>query len=420
MSDSPRQVPVLGHPPDVTVRPPGSKSETIRALATAAMAGGRSHLYGALNAEDPIAMAKALRAFHVEVNSDNDVWYVDGSNGRLTAPDAPIDVNESGLSTRILIAMAGSAEGVTRIKGRGRLPERPMWGIVEALRAQGVEVSSDHVPLEISGRGRLWGGRITVDCSASSQFATALMLVAPIMAEPCEIELAGLEGSAGYLDVTVSVMQEFGAEVEPTVTGYRIGNGGYRATDIAIEPDASAAVYPMTIAAITGGRVVIEGLGSSSAHPDMKVAEVLESMGCRVVREPSRITLDANDVSLRAVDVDMADAPDGALALAVACLFADGPSRIRGLFSLRHKESERLDAIATEMRRIGGEVAVEDDSLVIRPGSLSGATIDPHGDHRIAMAMATAGTRVPGLEVANPKVVNKTWPAFWDLLDALG
>jgi 3-phosphoshikimate 1-carboxyvinyltransferase len=420
VSDPPRQIPTFAKPPNATVRPPGSKSETIRALAAAALARGRSHLYGPLSAADPVAMAAALHAFGVEVNTNSDPWSVVGTEGRLTAPKTPVDANESGLSARILIAMAGSAEGLTRIEGRGRLPQRPMQGIVDSLRLQGVEVSGDHIPLEVSGRGRLWGGRITVDCSESSQFATALMLVAPTMHEPCEVELAGLEGSAGYLDVTAAVMRRFGAAVEPTVTGYRIANDGYQAADIEIEPDASAAVYPMSIAAITGGRVVVEGLGSSSPQPDLRVAAILESMGCQVYWEPARVTVDASEATLQGVDVDMAAAPDGALALAVACLFAEGPSRIRGLFSLRYKESDRLDAIATEIRRIGGDAEVEGDSLLIRPGPLSGAEIDAHGDHRIAMAMATAGTRVPGLAVSNPSVVNKTWPEFWDLLDTLG
>ena len=412
-------VPVLTTPVAATFRPPGSKSETIRALAAAALAEGRSHLYGALEADDPAAMSGALRDLGIDISDHMEPWAVDGRGGRLRSPGAPLNAHESGLSARILLALAGSLDGMTRVVGRGRLPERPMKGIVDVLRSQGVEVNGDSLPIEVFGRGHLWGGRIDVDCSASSQFATAVMLVAPIMHEPCILELSGLTGSADYLEGTASMMRRFGALVDRTVTGYEIANQGYQASDVIIEPDASAAVYPMAIAAITGGKVRIDGLGEGTWQPDVEVARALENMGCRVGWEEAAVEVDARDVRLRGIELDMSAAPDGALALAVVCLFADGPSRIMGLGSLRHKESDRLVAISTEVDRIGGQARVEDDSLVVTPGRLHGATVDPHGDHRIAMAMATAGTRVPGVVVDDASVVNKTWPGFWDMLKML-
>ncbi|HZD22024.1 MAG TPA: 3-phosphoshikimate 1-carboxyvinyltransferase, partial [Acidimicrobiia bacterium] len=396
MTDQPYPVPVLERPPDTSVPLPGSKSETIRALAAAALASGRSHLYAPLRADDTEAMVGALETLGVEVGSGGDPWTVDGAGGRLKG-GASIDVNESGLSARILIAMAGSAAGTTRIEGRGRLPERPMGGITEALRSQGVEVSGDVLPLEVTGRGHLWGGQLTVDCSESSQFATAAMLVAPVMEQPCVLDIRGLTGSEGYLDGTVSVMRRFGATVEKTVTGYEIANDGYRAADVVIEPDASAAVYPMAMAAITGGRVVIENLGLASWQPDVAVASVLQEMGCDVALEDARIIVDARNMELGGVQADMSDAPDGALAVAVVALFASSASELRGLGSLRHKESDRLVAICNEMRRIGGDVDVVGENLLVRPSPLHGGVIDPHGDHRIAMSMACAGTRVPGV-----------------------
>jgi 3-phosphoshikimate 1-carboxyvinyltransferase len=186
-----------------------------------------------------------------------------------------------------------------------------------------------------------------------------------------------------------------------------------------IEPDASAAVYPMGIAAVTGGRVVIDGLASTSLQPDIKMVGILEGMGCAVDRHADRTVVTGPGGSLSPIHVDMSDAPDASLALAVVCLFAEGQSRIDGLASLRHKESDRLSAIVSELARVGGRARVEDDSLFIEPGSLRGAEIDPHGDHRIAMAMAIAGARLPGLGVSNPGVVDKTWPGFWELLDLL-
>ncbi len=412
-------VPVFAGPASGSIRPPGSKSETIRAMAAAALADGRSHLYMPLRAEDPAAMSGALTALGVNVAYDTEPVAVDGMGGWLSQPQGPLDVNESGLSARILLAMAASRDGVTTITGSGRLPERPMGGVLEVLRAQGVEVSGETLPIEVRGRGHLWGGNIAVDCSESSQFATAMMLVAPIMHEPCVLELRGVTGSAGYLEVTAAMMRKFGADVVRTVTGFEIPNSGYRPSDVVIEPDASAAVYPMAMAAVTGGELLIEGLTETTLQPDVEMASVLQSMGCRVTWEERGIRVDAREVELEGVDVDLSSMPDGALALAVVCMFASTPSRLRGLHSLRHKESDRLAAISSEMGKLGSDVRVEGDGLVVSPSRLHGAVVDPHGDHRIAMSMAVAGTVIPEVEISSPSVVNKTWPDFWRRLELL-
>lgn len=411
-----RAVPTLQSPIDRVVSVPGSKSETIRALAVAAMASGRSHLYSPLRAEDTDAMCDAIRGLGVDVDTNVEPWTVDGNGGYLVG-DGTIDARESGLSARILIAMAASASGTTRIVGRGRLPERPMGGIIDVVRAQGVEVEGERIPLSVSGRGHLWGGHLAVDCTESSQFATAALLVAPITQQPSTIEPRGLSSSAGYLDGTVSVMRRFGASVLETMTGFEVATTGYSASDLVIEPDASAAVYPMAIAAVSGGRVEIDGLGADSWQPDRQIADALEQMGCIVEWHPGRVSVDARDITLAGIDIDMAHAPDGALALAVVCLFASTPSRITGLESLRHKESDRLTAISSEMRRLGGVVRVGDDTLEIDPSQLHGGVVDSHGDHRIAMSMAVAGTRVEGVSVDSQGVVAKTWPEFWDFLN---
>jgi 3-phosphoshikimate 1-carboxyvinyltransferase len=411
-----RAVPVARGPVDAVIRPPGSKSETIRALAAASMAEGRSHLYAPLRAEDPAAMVDSLRRTGTSIEDSSDPWVIDGQGG-LRRGDVVLDANESGLSARILLAMAGSSPDSTRIEGRGRLPERPMSGLLEALRSQGVVVEGERLPIEVNGRGRLWGGHLVVDCTDSSQFASALMLIAPIMENPCQLEITGLSGSAGYLEGTVSVMTRFGASIVKTVTGYEIDNSGYQPSDVVIEPDASAATYPMAMAAITRGRVTIDGLGAHSWQPDVSMVDVLETMGCVVDRHEHRLTVDARDRDLLGVDVDMSHAPDGALAVAVVACFASSPSALRGLGSLRHKESDRIEALVSEIEKVGGVVTVEGDSLLIEPAPLHGAVIDPHGDHRIAMAMACAGARVPGISIADPHVVNKTWPEFWGLFD---
>lgn len=414
-----RRVLPLSSPVDAKVRPPGSKSETIRVLAIAALASGRSHVYGGLAADDPKAMARALRQFGIGIETTDEPWRVEGSGGLLAEPEGPIDVGESGLTARIAIALASATEGTSTITGRGRLPDRPMTGLIEALRRQGAEVAGDRLPVRISGRHPLWGGGIEVDCTRSSQHATAVMIIAPLMAHPVTLEVVGLSGSAGYLRLTAATMQRFGVAAERTITGYEIPNEGYRATDVVVEPDASAAVYPMAIAAITGSRITVEGLARDSLQPDVAMAEFLAGMGCSVEWTDHGVTVEGVD-PLAPIEADLSGSPDAALALAVACLFAEGTSRLTGLGSLRDKESDRLAALEDEMTRLGARVIVGPDRIDIHgPATLHGAVVDPHGDHRIAMAMAMAGTRVPGISVSHAEVVAKTWPGFWDALDDL-
>lgn len=417
----PRLIHRVLEPVSSRVRPPGSKSETIRALVTAALADGRSHLYGALRADDSLAMIQTLRSFGIGIEDRDEPWAVEGNGGFLTAPDEPLDVSESGLTARIALVLASLAEGTTVVDGRGRLRQRPIAGLVDALHSQGVDITTTEgfLPATITGQGGIWGGQMNVDCSESSQFASALMLAAPLATRPAHVRPDGLGGSTGYLEVTERVMGAFGASVSRTITGFDIANSGYTASDHVIEPDASAAVYPLVAAAITGGRVEIDDLTLSSVQPDVLVAHRLADMGCHVDQGDAGMVLDATDVELAPIEVDMSEAPDGALALAVACLFAKGKSRLDGLHSLRLKESDRLHALSTELTRLGGKVEVVDDSLVIGSGTLSGAAVDSHGDHRIAMSCALVGLVVDGVSVEDPGVVNKTWPGYWDMLDGI-
>lgn len=411
------RIEVADGPVNATIRVPGSKSETIRALACAGLANGRSHLYGALDSDDTRAMASVLSAFGAGVEIGEDVWAIDGGGARLHAGEIVLDVNESGLTARIAMAMAGSAEGHSSLTGSGRLPERPFGGLIDALRLLGVEIDGDAPPFRITGHGPLWGGRVRIDCSSTSQFASALMLIGPTMTERLDLEIEGLSGSHGYLDLTASTMERFGAGPERTVTGYRVGPTGYTTGDMIIEPDASSATYPLVAAAITGGTVVVEGL-ADSIQPDRKVAEVLAMMGCEIGTNDGDLTLQGPS-QLTGVEIDMADAPDGAVALAIACLFAGSPSSITGLGSLRVKESDRLDALVEELSKFGADVSADATSLRVGSGTLTAAQVDPHGDHRMAMALALVGLVVNGVEVTNPNVVNKTWPTYWDDLRKL-
>jgi 3-phosphoshikimate 1-carboxyvinyltransferase len=296
-----------------------------------------------------------------------------------------------------------------------------MGGLVDALNTLGVEATSvdGHLPVTVEGGGALPGGSVNVDSHETSQFASALLMVAPLAQDELVVIPDGLEGSQRYLEITVAMMETFGAVLEQVGRRYRVEPRGYGGTDVAIEPDASAAVYPMVAAAITGGRVTIEGLGSDSLQPDFEIAGVLEQMGCLVGQTANETTVEATLDGLHPIDVDLSGSPDGSLAVAVAALFADGPSRLRGLGSLRHKESDRLAALATEITRLGADASVDGDEINITPGILRPARVQTYGDHRVAMSFALAGLRVGGIEIADPGVVAKTWPSFWKMLSAV-
>lgn len=420
MTDYIEVEPVQG-PIEATIRPPGSKSQTIRALVAAALAPGRSRLVGALVSDDTRFASDALTQLGAGVTTNGDDWAIEGTGGRLQRPNDVIDAGASGLTARCMIAVCSLVEGQVTVVGRDRLPERPMGGLLTALTDLGVDVVSEHghLPVTVNGTGALPGGEVVVDSTQTSQFASALLLAAPLAESPLKVEPAGLGGSHRYLELTLAIMRAFGARPVTNGAGFRVDPTGYKSTAHTIEPDASAAVYPLAAAAVTGGRVTIQGLGSRSLQPDLEIAHVLKAMGCVVTQTASETTVEGGDAVLRPVDVDLAGSPDGALAIAVTCLFADGSSRLRGLGSLRFKESDRLAATADGLTRLGAGARIEGDDLIIEPGSVRAARIDTYGDHRIAMSFALAGLRISGVEIADPDVVAKTWPGFWAMLSSM-
>ena len=411
----------LGSRMRASLRPPGSKSQTIRALICAALAEGTSRLGHPLRSDDTAVAVQALRQLGVEIDDISDPWVVVGTRGRLNPSGQPVDAGASGLTARCIIAVAPLVDGSTVVTGRDRLPERPMGGLIDALNAIGVEVTATagRLPVTVFGKGSLPGGRVEVDSSETTQFVTALLMASPLASTPMTIAPLGLQGSEGYVAMTLQMMRDLGATVETIGEGHRVEASGYVGADIDIEPDASAAVYPMVAAAITGGSVTIEGLGSRSLQPDMSVARVLENMGCVVAQTEDTTAVTASDDSLRPVDIDLRGCPDGALAVAMACLFADGRSTLRGLGSLRHKESDRLVALAAEIERVGAEVEMGEDYLAITPRPLRAARIETYGDHRMAMSFALVGLVVEGIEISDPGVVGKTWPQYWKFLQNL-
>ena len=404
-----------------SVSVPGSKSLTNRALLVAALADGESVLEGALASDDTTAMRGALGAMGVEITGSGTTWRVRGTGGRLAASDEPLHVGNAGTAMRFLTAAATLADGPTVLDGTERMRERPIDDLVAALEALGASLETLEgngcPPVRIAGGG-LPGGNATIDARRSSQYVSAVLLAAPYAQR--DIALAFRDGilvSRPYVDLTLSLMNEFGAEAlwreDGNALWVRAGTH-YTARRYAIEPDASSAVYPLCAAAITGGRVRVVGIPPTSHQSDLRIVDLLERMGCQVTRGDAFVELQGPEKGLRTLgEVDMNDLPDAALAYAVVALFANGPTTITNVANLRIKETDRLAALETELRRLGARAQASEDALTIQPGPLHGAEIETYDDHRIAMSFALAGLRVPGVVILDPGCVSKTWPGYF-------
>jgi 3-phosphoshikimate 1-carboxyvinyltransferase len=409
-------------PPDARVRVPGSRSLTNRALVAAALAEGGSRLTGWVDCDDTQAMLEGLRRLGIEVRPtpEGDLE-VAGGGGALTIPLHPVDCRASGTTMRFLTACAALVPGRVVLDGTARMRERPIQDLADALTALGIPVRTvvGCPPVTVQG-GRLRGGKIAVDAGQSSQFLSALLLVAPYASEPLELLAVGMT-SRPYIEMTLDVMAAFGVPVDRREAGrFAVEPRRYRGRTYAIEPDASSACYFFAAAAVTGGRVCVEGLTPASSQADVRFVEVLERMGCRAERDANSIAV-RGPRYLHGIDVDMNSMPDGALALAVVACFAQGRTRIRNVGNLRIKETDRMRALKSELEKLGASVTTgERDLEIAPPGRIRPARIHPFGDHRIAMSLAIAGLRAPGIVIEDPECVGKTFPDFFDRLSALG
>ncbi|HLJ94285.1 MAG TPA: 3-phosphoshikimate 1-carboxyvinyltransferase [Gemmataceae bacterium] len=418
----------LRRPPLATVRVPGSKSITNRALILAALShpAKGSELRGVLQSEDTEVLIDALRMLDIRVRADWPEGIVHvrrGIFGRIIpAEKADLFVANSGTSMRFLTALVSLGQGHYRIDGVSRMRERPIEDLLTALRQLGVhaacEQQNGYPPVRIEANG-LDGGRVQIKGDVSSQFLSALLMAAPLARGEITIEVDGPIVSVPYIAMTVAMMRQFGVDVETDDKGYfRIPTRPwYNARSWDIEPDASAASYFFGAAAITRGEVTVTGLGNSSLQGDLRFVDVLEDMGCRVVRRPEGYTVAGG--ALRGIDVDMNPISDCVMTLAAVACFAKGPTTIRNVAHIRHKETDRLQALATEIRKVGPRVEEFADGLTIIPCALHGATIDTYNDHRMAMSMALVGLTIPGVVIRNPACVAKTYPRFFEDLEQL-
>ncbi len=425
-----RSRPVDGRLDHTVADVPGSKSITNRALVCAALADGTSTLRGVAPGDDSVAMLACIERLGAGVaetdrSGARPMSIVAGTGGRLLPGPITLDAALAGTTSRFVTALAALGEGPYVIDGRPPLRDRPMAPLHDALRQLGGNVDAQeragHLPVTVSraALGRPGGATVRLAGDVSSQYVTALMLIAPYLPDGVTIELTTPLVSRPYVELTRAVMASFGVDgVEVGDERIRVAPGLYRATDYEIEVDASSASYPLAAAGICGGRVTVEGLGTSSLQGDARFADVLAAMGATVERSSTSTTVTVDHL-LEGVTVDMADISDTVQSLAVVAPFASGPTTIEGVGFIRGKETDRIGSVVRELGRCGVVAEELDDGLRIHPGPVGAARIATYHDHRMAMSFALLGLRVAGIEIADPDVVSKSWPGFWRHLSGL-
>lgn len=418
-------VPING-PVDAEVVVPGSKSITNRALPLAALAAGRSVIDGALFADDTEAMLGALAALSVEVEIDRERQriVVDGGVDWATLAQGPTLVlhsAESGTASRFLTALAAIGHGPIVVDGFESIRVRPIADLLDALRDLGAAVTVDPttggLPVTVDGSA-VQGRSVSIRGDASSQFLSALMMLGPVMPDGLELELASELVSRPYVEMTAAVMTAFNGHATVGDNSVSVASGGYRGANYTVEPDASAASYFFGAAAVLGGRVRIPGLGSTSLQGDLRFVDLLGEMGAEVASTESATEVLVTR-PLVGIEVDLADCSDLVPTLAVVASQATSPSRFTGIGFIRHKESDRIGGVVAELQRCGIDAIEEDDGMVVHPGAVTPATIRTYGDHRMAMAFALLGLAHPGIVIADPGCVAKTFPTFFEALDQL-
>jgi 3-phosphoshikimate 1-carboxyvinyltransferase len=406
-----------------SIRPPGSKSLTNRALMIAALAEGTSQLTGVLSSVDTQVMSESLERLGIAVESDPAArtFRVFGAGGRIPAAAADLWCENSGTSIRFLTALCAAGWGRYRLDGNARMRERPIAPLTDALSAAGVsarcELGNGCPPVLVETNG-LPGGAMRVAGDLSSQYLSGLLMAAPAAQADVTIEVVGELVSRPYVDMTLALMRDFGAILdEPAPNVFHLQARPYQGRDYGIEPDASAASYFFAAAAVTGGQATVEGLHRGALQGDVRFVEALEQMGCTARWEQQAITVKGGP--LRGIDIDMNDISDTAQTLACVAPFAQGPTRIRNVAHMRLKETDRVTAVVTELRRVGLTVEEHPDGLTIHPGPLRPATIHTYDDHRMAMSFSLLGLRAPGIVIADPGCTAKTYPEFFEDLESL-
>jgi 3-phosphoshikimate 1-carboxyvinyltransferase len=415
------QIPTPDRPIDAIVEIPGSKSITNRALLTAALGNGTTILTNALFSEDTRWFSTCLQRLGIPVTSDpaRAEFQVTGQGGEIPVSQAELFVGNAGTAARFITALVSLAEGEYALDGIPRMRERPLSELLRVLEAMGAELDFKGQPgcMPFTMRShRFAGGPIQLQAHKTSQQLSALLMIAPYAQEDTIIEVDGTLVSESYINMTLRVMEQFGVQVSRNDSRrFHIEAGQrYRALPYTVEPDASNASYFFAAAAITGGRVRVNYLSKHSCQGDIHFVDVLEAMGCQVTATDHYLEVVGPAAELKGIDVDLNDMSDLVQTLAAIAPFASSPLTIRNVEHIRWKETERIKAVVTELQRLGVEVEEFPDGMRIQPGPVTPAQVQTYNDHRMAMAFAVTGLRVPGIVIQDPACTQKTFPDFFD------
>ena len=405
------------------VKLPGSKSISNRALMLAASAFGRTRLTGLLRADDTERMLESLTKLGVKVTADGDAAVIEGAGGFFPVKSAELFIGNAGTAARTLTAALAFAGGHYRLDGIERMRERPIGDLLAALRTLGADVTCEikegFLPLVFRPAVPV-GRRVSVRGNVSSQYLTALLLTAPLIApeEGLEITVEGELISRPYIDITLAMMKTFGADVTVTKKGFRVAKGGYCAQeDYAVEGDASGASYFLALGALTGGPVRVEGVGRNALQGDAAFADVLEQMGAVITRGDRYIeaSLSAGKV-LKGITLDCTKIPDAAMTLVPMALKTEGAVRLTGIASWRVKETDRIAAMAAEMNKFGARVESGPDWIEVERGAAVAENVEvaTYDDHRMAMSFSLAAAAGVPVVIKDPGCTAKTYPAYFD------
>jgi 3-phosphoshikimate 1-carboxyvinyltransferase len=412
-----------------SIRVPGSKSQTNRAFILSALASGESRIEGAMVADDSHHMVGALRALGIVVEQLDDAgetWRIVGCEGRFPAPGpVTVDAGLAGTVMRFVTAAATLAPYTTTITGRPPLLARPVGELLTTLRTVGADISGSgpdgsHPPVTVRPRIPV-GGQASVDATKSSQFASALVAVAPFFTDGLDLHVVGLE-ARGYFDMTVQMMRRRGARVDDRESGVRVApGGGYASLDDRVPGDVSAASHLLTLAAATGGQVRVENLAGAELQPDIKILGTLQAFGCTVQHDDDGSVTVTGPDQLTPVDVDLSETPDQLPNIAVLAALANGRSVIRGVGITRFHETDRIAALERELAKVGVAVKSSEGDVVVNGGGAHpGATLHTYHDHRLGMAFASLGLALGDVVVEQADSVDKTYPRFWQDVERLG
>ena len=405
---------------DLEATAPPSKSYTHRALITGALGAGRTTVINPLDAEDTRLTLAALRALGITAEHGDHRVLIEGCDGVLPArQETTIELDNSGTSLRLLASVALLSRYPVVLTGSARMKERPIGPLARALPPIGGSVrfleKDGYPPLEVSGH--LSGGKVTMDGSISSQFISSVLIAAPYADNDVEVRLPGPPASASYLDITLDVMEKFGARVDRTAyERFAVSNRHrYRGREYAVEGDYSSASYFFAIAAICGGRATVDNLVPGSVQGDRRFLDALRAMGCTVTWKGDAATVERSG-DLDGITIDMSASPDTVQTLCMVAARGRTPTTITGISHLKFKESDRIHGTAERLRALGGDVTVGNDRITVRPAPLHGGTVDPGNDHRTAMSFAVLGLGIGGITITDAACVNKSFPGFWDSL----